>query len=570
MNRSERRARDKVQGRSTGSDPFAIRMLLDQGKQHHQAGRLSEAERSYRLALDMAPDQPEALHLLGLLAYRVHRYDQAIDLITRAIEASPAHPLYRFNLGVVAQRAGKKEEAVAAYGQALKLNPKYVEAQINLGNTLKELNRLDEAVQAYQRALTLNPGHADTHNNLGVALKEQGRLTAAISSYREALRLKPTHQEALNNLGLALMEAGSIDEAIASFDQALAVQETSGRALYNLGIAWIWKGDHRRAIECLSQAAQAKHNHGQAVTESVVYRSRLKHDIEQVGYLMSRQLLGPEYMGYLQALRQLESSLAGRYPDRNRCPIEPGEDAAIAPSFNRVLYMSPCDRIEGGALSRDLAVDGVEARYLGTQPEVTYIDHLLNQEALSALRRFCWESTIWKKDYENGYLGAFLGDGFVTPLLLQIAEELRLRFPRIFQQHRLTQSWAFKQDNARRGLNIHADAAAVNVNFWITPDEANLDPGTGGLVVYDKEAPREWNFAAYNSEQNRPKIMDWLTQSGAQAIRIPYRTNRAVVFNSDLFHETDDIRFKDDYLSRRINITLLYGHRHHDSPRPAS
>jgi hypothetical protein len=28
-----------------------------------------------------------------------------------------------------------------------------------------------------------------------------------------------------------------------------------------------------------------------------------------------------------------------------------------------------------------------------------------------------------------------------------------------------------------------------------------------------------------------------------------------------LFHETDDITFRDDYVSRRINITLLYGYR---------
>jgi hypothetical protein len=186
---------------------------------------------------------------------------------------------------------------------------------------------------------------------------------------------------------------------------------------------------------------------------------------------------------------------------------------------------------------------------------------LLNEEALNSLRRFCWEATIWKKDYENGYSGAFLGDGFASPLLFQIAEELRLRFPRIFRHHRLTQAWAFKHDSTRRGLNIHADAAAVNVNFWITPDEANLNPDTGGLVVYDKEAPREWNFKEYNSDRNKPKILAWLNEVGAQAIRIPYRANRAVVFNSDLFHETDEISFKDDYRSRRINITLLYGYR---------
>jgi len=54
---------------------------------------------------------------------------------------------------------------------------------------------------------------------------------------------------------------------------------------------------------------------------------------------------------------------------------------------------------------------------------VIYIDGLLNHKALEALRRFCWESTMWKKDDENGYIGAFLGDGFDSPLLLHIAEE---------------------------------------------------------------------------------------------------------------------------------------------------
>jgi len=44
-------------------------------------------------------------------------------------------------------------------------------------------------------------------------------------------------------------------------------------------------------------------------------------------------------------------------------------------------------------------------------------------------------------------------------------------------------------------------------------------------------------------------------------VAIPYRQNRAVVFNSDLFHETDRLAFKDEYVSRRINVTLLYGYR---------
>jgi tetratricopeptide (TPR) repeat protein len=53
----------------------------------------------------------------------------------------------------------------------------------------------------------------------------------------------------------------------------------------------------------------------------------------------------------------------------------------------------------------------------------------------------------------------------------------------------------------------------------------------------------------------------FLAANGTQAVTVPYRANRAVVFDSDLFHETDVMRFRDGYLNRRINVTLLYGDR---------
>src|SRR5581483_1164920 len=308
--------------------------------------------------------------------------------------------------------------------------------------------------------------------------------------------------------------------------------------------------------------ADLKQNHGQPIQNPPLYRSRLKHEAEQVDYLISRGLLGPEHQPYLEALKRLRAISGSAVDQRNRIAV--GEDVSgIMPSFNRILHYADCPALEAGALNPALDVAAIEARYHASRPEIMHVDELLTADALASLRTFCLESTIWKRDYENGYLGAFLGDGFATPLLLQIAEELRLKFPGIFKQHRLTQAWAFKYDSELTGLNLHADAAAVNVNFWITPDDANLDSEHGGLVVWDKEAPRDWNFREYNNDRNRKKIFDWLAGAGAQAVRIPYRANRAVVFNSDLFHETDRFSFKDEYESRRINITLLYGHRHH-------
>ena len=119
--------------------------------------------------------------------------------------------------------------------------------------------------------------------------------------------------------------------------------------------------------------------------------------------------------------------------------------------------------------------------------------------------------------------------------------------------------WRFKYDSRLGGTNIHADEAAVNVNFWLTPDEANLDPDSGGPVLWDVAAPMNWNFAKFNSDT--PAIRDFRREPGAKSLTVPYRANRAVIFDSDLFHETDRIRFKDGYLNRRINVTMLFGRR---------
>jgi hypothetical protein len=201
----------------------------------------------------------------------------------------------------------------------------------------------------------------------------------------------------------------------------------------------------------------------------------------------------------------------------------------------------------------------VAKAWAGGDPSLVVIDNLLTPEALDGLRRYCRGADIWHTAYTQGYLGAFPESGFAAPLLAQIAEELSATFREVFADHSLRYHWAFKYDSKLEGIGIHADEAAVNVNFWITPDEANLDPQGGGLVVWDKQAPLEWDFAKFNADESA--AYDFLANSGAKPIKIPYRANRAVIFDSNLFHKTDEIRFADGYENRRINITMLYGRR---------
>jgi len=262
-------------------------------------------------------------------------------------------------------------------------------------------------------------------------------------------------------------------------------------------------------------------NHGRPVPVAALYASRIKHDAEQIRYLAERGLWRQPDSRYQATLADLRQRALRPGEANQRICLSQEEAQALGPSMNRILHYADNPALPQGTLNPELDVDEIEQRYNASHPEIIHIDALLRPEALGALRQFCLESTIWKKDYEDGYVGAFLGEGFSSPFLLQVAEELRTTFPGIFRQHRLLQAWAFKQDSARRPLKIHADAAAVNVNFWITPDDANLDSASGGLIVWDKEAPREWDFKAYNSTAFQPKIREFLKQSGASPVKFP-------------------------------------------------
>ena len=87
-------------------------------------------------------------------------------------------------------------------------------------------------------------------------------------------------------------------------------------------------------------------------------------------------------------------------------------------------------------------------------------------------------------------------------------------------------------------------------------DEANLDPASGGLVVYAMEAPMEWDFFSFNDRSRLPEIMEYLTANNAERVVVPHRQNRIVMFNSNLFHQSDHHgRFEStQYHHRRINL----------------
>lgn len=430
-----------------------------------------------------------------------------IDPMAAALRRDPGNAALLADLGNALGRHGRIDEAIVCLQRAVAIDPKLVAAQANLGVALSMRKRTAEAIAVFRAALRVSPNEAVLHANLATALREQGNLADAVEGYRRAISLDPDSDLAAQthrNLSDVLIELGRPDEAFA----------------HDMRFAALEYGRWRPA-------------------PGVMPPHKALHDREQLDYMIAAGIAD-----------------AARLGDRANSP-DP---------FNGFFHIEGGQRLAGAAVNPGNDTADVEARWAESKPQVVVVDDLLTPEALGEVRRFCWGSTIWRAAHANGYVGAFPEHGFAAPLLAQIAEELRLKFPRIFGPHRLRHLWGFKYDSRLKGINMHADFAAVNVNFWITPDEANLDPATGGLVVWDVPAPLDWDFDKYNTDDKA--ICDFLARNNATSVRIPHRANRAAIFDSDLFHETDRIAFKEGYTNRRINVTLLYGLRENSAVAP--
>src|SRR5687767_4599489 len=82
--------------------------------QHHKAGQLQAAELIYRQILAIEPNQPDVLHLLGVIAHHGRRYEAAVDLIQKAIRIKPTEGVFHNNLGNVLKEQSKLDDAIAS------------------------------------------------------------------------------------------------------------------------------------------------------------------------------------------------------------------------------------------------------------------------------------------------------------------------------------------------------------------------------------------------------------------------------------------------------------------------
>ena len=221
--------------------PQQLQQAVDHAIRLHQAGRVDEAERIYRQVLQHDPNQPDALHLLGLIAHHAGVRQQAVELMSRAIAVAPNVALYRVNLAKVFRALGRWSDATASARRAVELQPTFVEALVELSACLRSENKPAEAHEVARRAVAIRQDHPDAHNALANALSDLDQPEPAIEHYRLALKLRPDWGEALSNLGETLRKLGRFDEAEAHLRRAIALVDDA-EPHFNLSLILLAEG----------------------------------------------------------------------------------------------------------------------------------------------------------------------------------------------------------------------------------------------------------------------------------------------------------------------------------------
>ncbi len=225
------------------------KQAIQKALEHHQAGHLLQAEAIYQRILKKEPNNPDALHLAGVLAHQSGKNEEAITLIRQAISYRNAFPEAYCNLGNILKRQGELTEAMGCYHEAIALKPNLVGAHNNLGNIQRELGQLDQAMSSYRQVLAYKPDHAEAHYNLAITSKELGKLGEAADNFRQAITLKPGVAEQHFNLANVLASIGKTDEAMTQLRQAISIKPDYVDAYINLGVLLHKQGNLQLAIE---------------------------------------------------------------------------------------------------------------------------------------------------------------------------------------------------------------------------------------------------------------------------------------------------------------------------------
>ncbi len=534
-------------------------------KQWLQQGQPEIAAEGLMRWLSQHPQDDQAWATLAECMWELGDHSKAELAFRRAIASNPDRLDLALPLARAMQSQGKHELALQVLENAHAADPSAIDLTLALGMSLALLNQAPKALDVFEVACQTHPQHPAAWSFKSLTHTRLQQHEAALKAAEQSLALQAeSNPQGWFAKGRVCQKMGRWHDAAQALEQALAQQPDHELALQLLASIRVTLAEEDLApleaiemsrLNAMALLGQHLRDYPPSGKNRSVPYFRFKHDVEQAQFFLSQGV----QTDWARDLALRGAEIWARTPDPGQALQLDDATLTALKKFWAQRQTMDLPAIPVSALNPALDWHAIEKQYLSSQPEMVVIDGFLAPEALAAFQRFNLWCPAWTSEYpDNKYLGAFSAKGYISELHLQLARDLRQAMPGVFKDHRLMEFWGFKYDaKLGKGINVHADHAQVNLNFWVTPDEFNLDPSSGGLRVYDAPAPAQWAFDDYN--HNADKIYQFLREQNAGEQVVTYRCNRAVLFNSALFHETDAVHFADTYVGRRVNMTYLFG-----------
>ena len=211
-----------------------FRHHIDSGLQAVTRGDIAAGERAFRLALQLAPEDPHALKFLGTALLQQEQIEEAADCLQRASRKLRDDSALWGNLAQAFFALGRHEEARDAFRKASRLDPRNVHFQLGIATAMAMQGQFGDAETLLRRQASRFPDEALVWHNLGNVLRDLARPAEALDCFRKALALEPGLMDARNNLGGALHTLLRFEEAEREFRACIAAAPDYALARCNL------------------------------------------------------------------------------------------------------------------------------------------------------------------------------------------------------------------------------------------------------------------------------------------------------------------------------------------------
>ncbi len=219
---------------------------LERGVTAHQAGRLDDALKSYRAALEIRPNDAEASSLCGLALLHSGKAEEALPLLQHAVEREPGQNGFRLNLAEGLAQTGKPDRAMVELGLIIATDPTNAQALSRFysleGDALiarRDWQKLYANGVAWTKADAKAPGAWRT---LARGAFEEGRHIEATTAFARFLTLtKPTVEDYTAYASLCL-QALYIDAAVKALDRAEEVDPDYPQMLAQRALVLMYLG----------------------------------------------------------------------------------------------------------------------------------------------------------------------------------------------------------------------------------------------------------------------------------------------------------------------------------------